>query len=49
MKIEIIISRFEKKGYKVTRSFTGCIWVKQPNGFSKVFYSYNEAYQHYFN
>lgn len=48
MKIDSIISRLQKNGYKVTRCMSGNIIVKQPNGFSKEFDSYNAAYKHYF-
>ena len=40
--------RFKRNGYKVTRCASGKIMVKQPNGFSEQFDSYNAAYEHYF-
>ena len=48
MNIDRILSRFKRNGYKVTRCASGKIMVKQPNGFSELFDSYNEAYRHYF-
>ncbi len=49
MKIDRIINSLEKKNYKVTRSMSGTILVKHPNGFTKMFNSYNEAYRYYFS
>ena len=49
MTIERIISRFKKKGYLITRCFSGKIMVANKYGFSKVFDSYSEAYKYYFN
>ena len=48
MDIDRILSRFKRNGYNVTRCASGKIMVKQPNGFSELFDSYNEAYRHYF-
>ena len=48
MDIDRILSRFKRNGYKVTRCASGKIMVKQPNGFSELFDSYNAAYNHYF-
>ena len=48
MNIDRILSRFKRNGYNVTRCASGKITVKQPNGFSELFDSYNAAYEHYF-
>ena len=48
MDIDRILSRFKRNGYNVTRSASGKIMVKQPNGSYELFDSYNEAYNHYF-
>ena len=48
MDIDRILGRFKRNGYNVTRCASGKIMVKQPNGFSELFDSYNEAYRHYF-
>ena len=48
MNIDRITSRFKRNGYNVTRCASGKIMVKQPNGFSELFDSYNAAYEHYF-
>ena len=48
MNIDRILSRFKRNGYNVTRYASGKIIVKQPNGFSEQFDSYNAAYEHYF-
>ena len=48
MNIDRIISRFGRNGYKITRCMSGKISVKQPNGHTELFESYNEAYRHYF-
>lgn len=48
MKIDKIISRFGRNGYKLTICLSGQIAVKQPNGYTQLFDSYNEAYKHYF-
>ena len=48
MNIDRILSRFKRNGYNVTRCASGKIIVKQPNGFSEQFDSYNAAYEHYF-
>lgn len=48
MNIDRILSRFKRNGYNVTRCASGKIMVKQPNGFSELFDSYNAAYEHYF-
>ena len=49
MDIDRILGRFKRNGYNVTRCASGKIMVKQPNGFSELFDSYNEAYRHYFD
>jgi hypothetical protein len=48
MNIDKIISRFGRNGYRLTRCLSGKIAVKQPNGYTQLFDSYNEAYKHYF-
>ena len=48
MDIDRILSRFKRNGYNVTRCLSGKVAVKQPNGFTQLFDSYNEAYKHYF-
>lgn len=48
MNIDRIISRFGRNGYRLTRCLSGKIAVKQPNGHTELFESYNEAYKHYF-
>ena len=48
MNIDRILGRFKRNGYNVTRCASGKIMVKQPNGFSELFDSYNEAYRYYF-
>ena len=48
MDIDRILSRFKRNDYNVTRCASGKIMVKQPNGFSELFDSYNAAYEHYF-
>lgn len=48
MKIDLIIKKFQRKGYSITRSIsTGNIVVNTSNG-SRVFNSYNAAYKYYF-
>ena len=49
MNIDRILSRFKRNGYNITRCASGKIMVKQPNGFSELFDSYNAAYNHYFD
>ena len=48
MNIDRIISRFGRNGYRLTRCLSGKVAVKQPNGFTQLFDSYNTAYKHYF-
>lgn len=48
MKIDNIMKKFSSNGYKTARCASGKIYVKQPNGFSKLFKSYNQAYNYYF-
>lgn len=48
MKIDMIINHFKKKGYRIRACMSGKIAVRQPDGFTKLFDSYNEAYRHYF-
>lgn len=48
MKIDYIMKRFKSNGYTIARCASGKICVKQPNGFSKLFESYNQAYNYYF-
>lgn len=48
MNIDRIISRFGRNGYRLTRYLSGKVAVKQPNGHTELFESYNEAYKHYF-
>ena len=48
MDFDKILGRFKRNGYNVTRCASGKIMVKQPNGHSELFGSYNEAYRHYF-
>ena len=45
MDIDRILSRFKRNGYKLTRCLSGKVAVKQPNGFTQLFDSYNEAYK----
>lgn len=49
MKTTLIINKFEKKGYDVTKSIsTGQIIVKAPWGAVSTFSSYSAAYKFYF-
>lgn len=49
MRIDFIISRFRKNGYKITRDMnTSVIVVTTPRGFGRTFESYRAAYLHYF-
>ena len=49
MNIDIIISRFGRNGYRLTRMVSGKVQVKQPNGKYKVFENYENAYNYYFD
>ena len=49
MRIDFIISRFRKNGYKITRDMnTSMIVVTTPCGFGHEFKSYRAAYMCYF-
>ena len=49
MRIDFIISRFRKSGYKISRDInTSKIVVTTPRGFGHTFESYRAAYMHYF-
>ena len=49
MRIDFIISRFKKSGYKISRDInTSKIVVTTPRGFGHMFESYRAAYLHYF-
>ena len=48
MKIDYILRKFSRNGYKTARCASGKICIKQPNGFEKLFSSYNQAYNYYF-
>ena len=48
MTVKYIIARFERRGYKVARTWTGNIIITQPNGFYNIFESYAAAYRRYF-
>lgn len=49
MKVSDIIKRFEKSDYKVVRDFNGKVIIRYRYGCgSKAFWSYHEAYRHYF-
>ena len=50
MKIDKIITKFEKKGYKITKIISnGNVVVTCPVGFVNTFTSYLAAYNAYFN
>ena len=48
MKVSAIITHFNRKGYKVTRCWTGSVYVTQPNGLGRVFDNYSQAHRYYF-
>ena len=49
MRIDFIVKRFRKNGYKITRDVnTSMIVVTTPCGFGHTFKSYRSAYMCYF-
>ena len=48
MKVSAIINHFERNKYKVSRCWTGAIYITNPNGYGKVFDSYAQAHRYYF-
>lgn len=44
-----IITKFEKRNYRIVRCMSGSVVVTDPRGFGKSFESYAAAHRFYFN